>query len=257
MAERFSFATADERKRGVCDVCGSPARHHMAYKCEEHADTKTKRAAQPVTNVKVDDVDGPRIVIDRPEPAGKPGGAAKSADEKAARALQLERSILTDLNPAVIQGFAMLCKPIDPAVFYTVEGSAMVLTEIGSTVVFSDGEAKLLGKAAAELERSPIGVMAAGAVGPLVPIALGIAAAGVVVFHGYRVMGLRQALLEQVRAQEQAQAMNDAGMYQPPAEPTVGEDVADGFRQADVRGFGTTRANGAGPTITPDDVLAS
>lgn len=249
MADDTKTFIFPEQVRGVCDVCGAPAYHHMAMKCEDHRTTKkAKPAAEPTS------VGDAEFRILRPEPTASdrpkaaPKAAAKETD-KAARAVQLEQSILTDLNPVVLQGFAMLCKPIDPGNFYVVQNGQLAVTELGAQVIFSDAEAKILGKAAAELESSPIGHMATAAVGPVLPVAFGIAALGVVAFHGYRVMALRQQLLLSYNQQVQAANADTAGVHNMPPQPNVGDDIAAGFREADTRGFGTTSPNGAEPNL--------
>lgn len=235
--------------RGVCEVCGAKAYHHMAKVCNEH---REKPAAKGPTSIDVD----PEVKIVRPEPASadtevKPPKAAKAPakdDPKAKRALELEQSIMA-ANPQIVQGFAMLCKPLAPENFYTVQDGNLLVTQYGQAVLFTEGEAKILGKAAAELEASNIGMMATAAVGPVLPVVYAIAGAGVLMFHAYKVAQLRSALLAQHAQQVAAEQAATAGV----PTPTVFEDGStisgDGVAP-DLRGFGMTSPNGARPADT-------
>lgn len=210
MAQVTAFGP--KNKRGVCSVCGAAAWDGRATKCTEHEPKKDK-----IRRVKGDDLTDPStlgsppadgdtaIRVDRPTPAPPP---KPTKDEKEQRAVVLERSILNDLNPVMVQGFAMICKPIPPENFYTLDGEKTVPTDLGKAVMFAEWEAKALGKAAAELEKSPVGAMATAAVGPVLPVVFAVAGLGVVAMHGYKVMQLRDHLLTQYGLQMQREAAN-------------------------------------------------
>jgi hypothetical protein len=229
--------------RGICTVCGNKAYHHLATKCDEHRGPipDDVKRTPPAADVRID---RPTPVTDAPrKPASKPAG---KVDERAQRALVLQRSILDDVNPQLPEAFAFICRPIPPENFYTLTTDGKVPTALSESILFTETEAKWLGRAAAELEHSQIGMMATAAVGPFLPIVYGIAGVGVLVIHTYKIMGLRAQLITQYQAQMQAEAQRT----QPPVPDTAtGEAVP-----ADARGFGSMDTNGARPPDLSFDV---
>lgn len=194
--------------RGICRVCGEPAAKKTATLCVEHGGQPKKADAPKVTTTaapdglpKVEfDADGtPKVVLNVP-PASK--APAKGQVDKAARATELEASILK-LNPMLVQGFAIVCKPIDASFFYTLDiaSGEMSISNVGAQILITPWEAQLLGKALAEVEDSPVLKMATGAIGPVIPVMYLAAAVGVVGYHGYKLAGLRSQLMLQVQQQ--------------------------------------------------------
>lgn len=247
-----------KHKRGVCSECGKAAWDGRATKCEDHEPNKAKIAKTKGSAAASGDPTDPRtfgptpsdddtvIRVDRPEPAKAP---PPSKDDKSKRALTLEQSILRDLNPVVLQGFAMLCRPIPPENFFTVDGERTVPTELGKQVLFTEWEAKALGKAAAELEKSPVAQMATAAAGPVLPVIFALAGIGVVAMHGYKVMQLRDALLTQFAAQQQREAAMAPTPAGPASDaPAPNGDTGDTGIHTDGRG-GTVR-----PMYRPEDL---
>lgn len=213
-------------KRGICSECGADAYVPQATKCEEH---RGKKAAPKTVKP---DTERPEIrVVDPPPPPTNP------EDAKTARAKELEVSIKRDLNPVMLQGFAMLCRPIEPQHFYTVDKNGSVTpTDLGRPVMFSDMEAQLMGKAAAELEDSPIAKSATAFAAPMMPIVWGVLGIGTVAFHGYRMFQLRDGLLaayqQQMAAAEAANAPTEAG---PVESETPPNGVVPPFDLPDIR----------------------
>lgn len=199
-----TFTVGAGNPRGICRICGEPAAKGTATLCVEHGGKPKKADAPKVTTTAAPDgmptvemgPDGPKVVLNVPPPSKPP----KASVDKAARASELEASILK-LNPVLLQGFAMICKPIDPSYFYKVTEQGMEVSTVGAQIMITPWEAQILSKSLAEIEDSPVLKMATGAIGPILPIAYMAAAVGVVGFHGYKLVGLRSQLMVQVQQQ--------------------------------------------------------
>lgn len=193
--------------RGVCSICGKPAYKGSATKCDEHrgatsqprVTTRSAGSGDPVVEL---GSDGPQIRVTTPPP---PRVAVPKTDKKE-RALALEAMLINDVNPVLLQGFAMVCKPLSPDNFYQVQTAPdgtqrMLITEYGNQVLITPMEAKVLGNALAELEGNETLKFLGPMAGPVVPILWAVAAVGVVGFHGYKLAGLRTTLVTQAQAQ--------------------------------------------------------
>lgn len=192
-------------KRGECSVCGKPAYKGSATKCLEHKGaSSTARTSSPGSSEPTVELgaDGPRIRTQVPPPPR----ATPAAVDKNARAVQLETMLLEQVNPLLLQGFAMACKPLASENFYQIQSDnagnqRMLITEYGNQVILNPIEAKLMGKALAELEGNESLKFLAPMAGPVVPVMYAVAALGVVAFHGYKLAGLRTSLMTQVQTQ--------------------------------------------------------
>jgi hypothetical protein len=211
MNDTQTFTFGPKHPRGTCKHCGAPAYTGQATSCLPGGKCQTKgddAGPGPETKVTIDRPAAERMTAPKADTAAS---APKGKPDPAARALVLERSILDDLNPMLLQGFAMACKPVASEAFFVLDGDKMVPTEIGNAIMFSETEAKYLGKAAAELEKSQIGMMASAVAGPLMPVLYGVAGVGILAFHGYRLVQLRNGLLMQVAQAQQEQQRQTAG----------------------------------------------
>lgn len=179
---------------GVCSVCGEPAWTARATKCDKHRSIRSKRTATKAS----DDVP---ITVEKPAPNTTP----TVDDDKANRVKMLKHSITHDLNPVLVQGFAMACRPVPADNFYTLKGEKIEPTQLGAEVQLDGWTVEILARAAAELENSPILQSAKVIAGPMLPIAYGIGAAVVLALHINKTMTLRAGVLQQWTAQMQAQ----------------------------------------------------
>ena len=238
MAEPMTFSFGPRNPRGICSVCGKDAYKGSATKCDEHkGQTKAKG---PTTVRPGPDMDVP-ISVERP---GPPPTVPVPASAKTVRAAELQKSILADLNPALVQGFAMICRPIPAENFYTVAGDKIRLTELGQSVVFSDMEASLMSKGLAELEKSPVSAAATAYITPFLPVVYGVLALGVVGFHGYKLVTVREQLTRQWEA---LNAPNVQADVTPPAEQAAQTEAATiypGFDTSLLDGIPVPEGNG-------------
>lgn len=191
-------------KRGECSVCGKPAYDGRSTKCEEHR-TKPKRStsaaggtrsSDPITFVTSDSGNGQTVTA---APAAQPAPPPpQPMSPKAARAETIKGSILRELNPQLVKGFALVCRPVPEHNFYQLTGGQMVITDpLGKTPMFADWEADIIGKCVAELETQPMVQIAGKAAGPVVPYLYMLGGLAVIGWHGYNAMMTRDRVLAQ------------------------------------------------------------
>lgn len=211
----FNMSFGPTNPRGICSVCGDEAYDGRATKCAEHSTNKRAKLTAP----KFDP--GPATFkVETPPTPPKEAGAKSDKDR---RADQLKLSILNDLNPQLPQVWAFACQPIPKENFYTLDASgATQPTQLGSVVQFTEGQANILGKALAELEKSPIASSVTAMAGPMMPYLYGIGALVIVAMHGAKLYSLRGEMLRQWQVQMEAQAPVETPAPEPTPE-TVSE----------------------------------
>lgn len=251
-------------KRGVCSVCGAAAYDGRATKCADHktgrgggksSSTSSPGRDDPITFVTPD---GASLGNDKPP--SPPPPIVPPLSGKAARAEILKRQIQTELNPLLVKGFALSCRPIPEHNFYTVSGNTYTLTDLGKTAPFADWEAEVLGKFGAELESMPVVKLAGAAAAPVMPYLVMVAGVAVVGFHGYQLIATRDRVLQQWAQMEaqnrarQAQGMDpnappDAEPMPPSPPPEAqGEEATDDYIDAEiVSTIPPVNGNGATP----------
>lgn len=190
-------------KRGECSVCGKPAYDGRSTKCEEHRTNKAKAArstravggSDPITFVTSDKAS--ETVTAAPAAPAAPA-PAQPMSPKAARAEAIKGSIIRELNPQLVKGFALMCRPVPEHNFYQLTGGQMVITDpLGKTPMFADWEADIIGKCVAELETQPMVQVAGKAAGPIVPYLYMLGGLAVIGWHGYNAMMTRDRVLAQ------------------------------------------------------------
>lgn len=214
-----TFTWGPKNPRGVCSECGKPAYKGSATKCEEHRTTRAKMSGPSRVTPDAD------FEIRRPGPPAEP---AKTEDPKAARSAALAKGIRDDLNPVLLQGFAMLCSPVPTENFYVVSGEKLVPTELGKACQIDGMKANLLAKGLAELEKSPVSAAAEAYIKPFLPVVYGVLALGVVGFHGYQLITIRDQITRAYAAQVAAQ-----GGATPPAEQAAQQAAQAGYTVPD------------------------
>ncbi|MGH9205701.1 MAG: hypothetical protein ACRD1G_03965, partial [Acidimicrobiales bacterium] len=207
-------------KRGVCSVCGRDAYDGRATKCDEHRVTKPKAVRR--------DDDLITFVLPNAGAAG-PGGDKPSETVKdvpptiltgkSLRAEALSRQIKEQVNPQLIKGFALTCRPVPEHNFFIINGNSIELTPLGANAPFADWEADVIGKCIAELESMPIVKVAGTAAAPIMPYLWLVGGFAVIGFHGYQLMSTRDKILAQWAAMQQGQNANPAAEAPSPPGP--------------------------------------
>ena len=244
MATGFTM-TFDDSPRGVCKVCGQPAYAPQAKVCQEHRGQKAPRssAASALDEAIARDTGGPsgapgpdlgpvsgRTPGQAPGP-GQGGSAPATTGDKAARVAYFQRQIDTELNPALVQGFAFLCRPVHPGNFYEVQGDRIIPVRKGEVVALSGMESWVLSHAAAELESSPMAKTAGAVAAPILPFALAAAGAALVGAKLYGLYRLREDIVKQWKIETGAEAPG-AAQHADAAEQARAAQAAEDERRA-------------------------
>lgn len=225
-------------KRGVCSVCGQEAYDPRATKCNEHRTTKPRSTTPPGRRSQSS---ADTITFVTPEgtetPAPKPPEpTTPQLTPKQQRAESIKGSILRELNPQMVKGFAFVCQPVPASNFYVLENGAMKVSDpLGKTAMFAEWEADIMGKCAAELESQPMVAIAGKSIAPVMPYLFMLGGIAVVGLHGLNMMKTRDGVLAQwQRMQADAQrAMPGAQPMPPPAETDETETVPQGEELAE------------------------
>ncbi len=175
-------------------------------------------AATPTAEPKAQKDAQPDGIVDKLTPDAKSAKIDKLATE------------LLQYNPSLVKGFAILCQPIPADNFYTLDTATGIMSvhETMKAVQLSPREAQWLARALVDAEEAPqlkaLNAVVTNVAKPYLPIASLVAGLGILGWHGYQAMKLRDAWLHDWNRAQSAAVENGAGPHTAEApEPTAAE----------------------------------